>query len=355
MFGAQLQKSIRTAKIAKLVQQRIQTLGQVGVDAINAHAQVRPPLTDVTLANAIAAEDVFIFPVLVEEDEQGNATCNVTADQIATETPLAMMIAVPSVGEPGRLILVTTHPEEFVGDPKNWVGPIGSIISVADLDPDTLRLIEAGADVARIVREVYHGKPAHVQPQPAVGDHNALAALAATASVPAHTRELHKSAGQIRHLYDNMSFFNSLYYPGHPGPGEGPITMFNMQAAKNQVAQEQQQVDNGRIDTAADRLSEAKILALLQGKWGVGGISITDLHEPGRAKPLTAERTVGDIGDNIRYAGKLFKRVFGPVFGQAVTVLGDRVADEANPDDAKTFATIVDHFLNRARSPPRGG
>ena len=345
-----LQRSLQLRKNLAAVQHRVHTLGQNGLNAIVSHPQVRPPLVNATIADAIADGDVFLFPMTVETNEQGNEVCNCSTAQIAVESPLAITIATPTPTDLGRLALVATYPEEYATAPENWIGPPGSYLFIPDLDPAHLRLFEAGADVARIVRDAYQGKILQNPHLPAPGGQLGLAA----SSVSAHTREQHKNALSTLHLYDTIGRFNNVWSPGHDGPEAAPLLLFNMQAARNQLVQAQQQVDNGRIDSTIDRLSEAKATALLTGRWGGGGVSITDIHPPGRGKQ-PADPTVGDISGNIKYLAKILSLLHGPQLAAAVVALGELIFDEATPEDGRTFATIFDHFTNRARSPPSGG
>ena len=344
-----LPRAIAIRRRLDAVNNRLHVIGQNGFNAIVAHPQVRPPFTDATLANAIEEGNVFIIPMTVAIDAEDNVVCNLTPQQIATDAPLAIMLAVPTEMEPGRLVIVATEPEDFGNHPSNWIGPTGTHVFIQDRDPDNLLLIEAGAEVARIARDAHQGKILQVAlPQPA---HQI--AMAAMAAVSATTREQQKLASATKHLHDTIDSYYTLWYPGHLGPEEGPIASFNMQAARNQVVQAQQLADSGRIDTATDRLSDAKTTALLTGRWGAGGISITDFVQPGRAKP-SATPTVGEARDHIRYAAKLFTYLYGPVYADAVITFGNRIQDEVAPDDGTAYATIFDHFLNRARSPPSG-
>ena len=342
-----LNRALAMRRRVDAVNFRLHAIGQGGFNAILANPQVRTPFTDATLANAIEEGDVFIIPMTIADDAQGNAVCDLTPDQIATTAPLAIMVAVPTAMEPGRLVLVATDPEG--PHPSNWIGISGTHVFIHDRDPDSLLLIEAGAEVARLTRDAYQGKIQDAAP-PQPAPHAALAALGA---ISAHTREQQKLAAATMHLHDDLATYFTLWYPGHLGPEEGPLLLFSMQAAKNQVVQAQQMADSGRIDTTTDRLSDAKITALLTGKWGTGGISIMDICQPGRAKP-SATPTVGEVRDNIRYAAKLFAQLYGPGLAEAVTAFGNRIQDEVSPEDGTAYATIFDHYLNRARSPPSG-
>ena len=346
---ANLHRALQAKKNLAAVQSRLQALGQDGLTAIVTNPQVRHPLIGATIADAIADGDVFIFPMIVEVNEEGNTVCNCSPAQVAVESPLAITIATPTPTDPGCLTMVATYPEEYITDPANWIGTVGATIFIPDLDPGNLRLFEASQDVARVVRAAYRGKITKDPQPPAQGGHLALAA----SSVSTHTREQHKNAVATFHLFDSPQHFNDLWCPGHDGPEAGPLLMFNMQGARNQLVHAQQEVDKGRIDTNIDRLPEAKATALLTGRWGGGGVSITDIHPPARGKQ-PPHPTVGDISGNIKHLTKILRHLYGPQLATAVAALGELILDEASPENGTDFATLFDHHLNRARTPPQG-
>ena len=334
----------------RAVTHRLRVLGEDGVNAIRGHPHVRPVFTEVTRADAIAAGDVFLVPMTVSDDA-GNVTCSLTPEQIATNAPIAIMLAEPTETEPGRLTLVAFDPDVHITSPLNWIGQPGANVFIQgpDLEPVNLVLIEAGPDVARTARAAHakgkdhgHALPAHQQ-----------VAAAASLAIPAHTREQQKLAGQTRHFFDDITDFNSAFYPGHDGPEEPPLTQFSMQAAKNRFIQAQLTAEQERIDARTDHLTDVKLTALLTGKWGAGGISILDLPPPSRTKPSTGT-TPGDIIANVRHMTKVFTIFYGQEYAAAVTRLADKIQDEASPEDGNSFALIFDHYMNRARSPPSG-